>query len=38
MKFQKPQILTENNYPDADISQPKLFTKLVHEVIYPPEN
>ena len=38
MKFQKPRILTENNYPDADISQPKLFKKLVHEVIYPPEN
>ena len=38
MKFQKPRILTENNYPDADISQPELFKKLVHEVIYPPEN
>jgi hypothetical protein len=38
MKFQKPRVLSENNYPDADISQPKLFKKLVNEVIYPPEN
>ena len=37
MKFPKPRVLTENNYPDADISQPKLFKKLVNEVIYPPE-
>ena len=38
MKFQKPRVLSENNYPDADISQPKLFKKLVNEVIYPLEN
>ena len=38
MKFSKPRILLENNYPDLDISQPALLKRLVDEIIYPPEN
>ena len=38
MKFSKPKILQENNYPDLDISQPALLKRLVDEIIYPPEN
>ena len=38
MKFQKPRILTENNYPDIDLPQPVLFKKMINEVIFPPEN
>ena len=38
MKFSKPKILLENNYPDLDISQPALLKRLVDEIIYPPEN
>ena len=33
MKFQKPRILTENNYPDIDLSQPVLFKKMINEVV-----
>ena len=38
MKFSKPRILLENNYPDLDISQPALLKRLVDKIIYPPEN
>ena len=38
MKFQKPRILTENNYPDIDLSQQVLFKIMINEVIFQPEN
>ena len=38
MKFQKPRILTENNYPDIDLPQPVLFKKMIKQVICPLEN
>ena len=38
MKFQKPRILIENNYPDIDLPQPVLFKKMIKEVIFPLEN
>ena len=38
MKFQKPRILTENNYPDIDLPQPVLFKKMIKEVIFLLEN
>jgi len=37
MKFPKPKMLTENEYPDSTLSQPELFRKLVKDVIHPPE-
>ena len=37
MKFSKPKILLENNYPDLEISQPDLIRKLINEYVYPPE-
>ena len=37
MKFSKPKILLENNYPDLEISQPNLIRKLIKEYVYPPE-
>ena len=37
MKFSKPKILLENNYPDLEISQPNLIRKLIKEYDYPPE-
>ena len=37
MKFSKPKILLENNYPDLEISQPDLIRKLIKEYVYPPE-
>ena len=37
MKFAKPRVLTENIYPDLDVSQPALFKKL-SSIIYPEKN
>ena len=37
MKFQKPRMLSENQYPDLSISQPALFKKL-QDFVYPADN
>ena len=37
MKFPKPKMLTENEYPDLDTSHPDLIRKLVQEIVHPEE-
>jgi len=37
MKFPKPKLLTENEYPDLDKSHPKLLKELVQEIVHPAE-
>jgi hypothetical protein len=38
MKFPKPKNLTENKYPDLEISQPELIKHFVQDIVYPKEN
>jgi hypothetical protein len=38
MKFPKPKHLTENEYPDLEISQPELIKHFVQDIVYPKEN
>jgi len=35
MKFPKPRTLTKNEYMDLTLAQPKLFHKLISDIIYP---
>jgi len=37
MKFSKPRVLTENIYPDLDLTQPNLLHKM-REVVYPDQS
>jgi hypothetical protein len=35
MKFPKPRVLLQNEYPDMHVNQPELYRKMVKEIIYP---
>jgi hypothetical protein len=35
MKFPKPRVLVQNEYPDLNVIQPELYRKMVKEIIYP---
>ena len=38
MKFPKPRILEQNNYPDLILSDPILYKNIIHKTVFPDKN